>query len=388
MNYDKRSIASHKKNQGKIEIRSRVPLRNKEDLSLAYTPGVGAVSKAIAADKRLARTLTMKGRTVAVVSDGSAVLGLGDLGPEAALPVMEGKAALFKAFANVDAFPLVLSVREVDDIVRAVKAIAPTFGGINLEDISAPRCFEIEERLRAELNIPVFHDDQHGTAIVVLAALTNALKLTKRKPQHTRVVINGAGAAAVAIYRILIASGIMRENVIMLDSKGILHPDRGGIRGYKQTIALETNRKLRKGDLSDALPGVDVFIGTSVANVLRPEWVELMADQPIVFALANPDPEISYAAAKKTKIAVLGTGRSDYPNQINNVLAFPGVFRGALDASATHITEEMKLAAANAIAKLVSAKELDAEYILPKPFDKRVAPAVARAVASVVKKKK
>ncbi len=388
MNYDKRSIASHKKNQGKIEIRSRVPLRNKEDLSIAYTPGVGAVSKAIAADKRLARTLTMKGRTVAVISDGSAVLGLGDLGPEAALPVMEGKAALFKAFANVDAFPLVLSVREVDDIVRAVKAIAPTFGGINLEDISAPRCFEIEERLRAELNIPVFHDDQHGTAIVVLAALTNALKLTKRKPQHTRVVINGAGAAAVAIYRILVASGIMRENVIMLDSKGILHPDRGGIRGYKQTIALETNRKLRKGDLSDALPGVDVFIGTSVANVLRPEWVELMADQPIVFALANPDPEISYAAAKKTKIAVLGTGRSDYPNQINNVLAFPGVFRGALDASATHITEEMKLAAANAIAKLVSAKELDAEYILPKPFDKRVAPAVARAVSSVVKKKK
>lgn len=388
MNYDKRSIASHKKNQGKIEIRSRVPLRNKEDLSIAYTPGVGAVSKAIAADKRLARTLTMKGRTVAVISDGSAVLGLGDLGPEAALPVMEGKAALFKAFANVDAFPLVLSVREVDDIVRAVKAIAPTFGGINLEDISAPRCFEIEERLRAELNIPVFHDDQHGTAIVVLAALTNALKLTKRKPQHTRVVINGAGAAAVAIYRILIASGIMRENVIMLDSKGILHPDRGGIRGYKQTIALETNRKLRKGDLSDALPGVDVFIGTSVANVLRPEWVELMAEQPIVFALANPDPEISYAAAKKTKIAVLGTGRSDYPNQINNVLAFPGVFRGALDASATHITEEMKLAAANAIAKLVSAKELDAEYILPKPFDKRVAPAVARAVSSVVKKKK
>lgn len=388
MNYDKRSIASHKKNQGKIEIRSRVPLRNKEDLSIAYTPGVGAVSKAIAADKRLARTLTMKGRTVAVISDGSAVLGLGDLGPEAALPVMEGKAALFKAFANVDAFPLVLSVREVDDIVRAVKAIAPTFGGINLEDISAPRCFEIEERLRAELNIPVFHDDQHGTAIVVLAALTNALKLTKRKPQHTRVVINGAGAAAVAIYRILVASGIMRENVIMLDSKGILHPDRGGIRGYKQTIALETNRKLRKGDLSDALPGVDVFIGTSVANVLRPEWVELMAEQPIVFALANPDPEISYAAAKKTKIAVLGTGRSDYPNQINNVLAFPGVFRGALDASATHITEEMKLAAANAIAKLVSAKELDAEYILPKPFDKRVAPAVARAVSSVVKKKK
>lgn len=388
MNYDKRSIASHKKNQGKIEIRSRVPLRNKEDLSIAYTPGVGAVSKAIAADKRLARTLTMKGRTVAVISDGSAVLGLGDLGPEAALPVMEGKAALFKAFANVDAFPLVLSVREVDDIVRAVKAIAPTFGGINLEDISAPRCFEIEERLRAELNIPVFHDDQHGTAIVVLAALTNALKLTKRKPQHTRVVINGAGAAAVAIYRILVASGIMRENVIMLDSKGILHPDRGGIRGYKQTIALETNRKLRKGDLSDALPGVDVFIGTSVANVLRPEWVELMAEQPIVFALANPDPEISCAAAKKTKIAVLGTGRSDYPNQINNVLAFPGVFRGALDASATHITEEMKLAAANAIAKLVSAKELDAEYILPKPFDKRVAPAVARAVSSVVKKKK
>jgi malate dehydrogenase (oxaloacetate-decarboxylating) len=388
MNYDKRSIASHKKNHGKIEIRSRVPLRNKDDLSVAYTPGVGAVSKAIAADKRLARTLTMKGRMVAVVSDGSAVLGLGNLGPEAALPVMEGKAALFKAFANVDAFPIVLGTQDTEEIIRAVKAIAPTFGGINLEDIAAPRCFEIEERLRAELSIPVFHDDQHGTAVVILAALLNALRLTKKKIGHTRVVINGAGAAAVATYRILIRAGIMRENVIMLDSKGILHPDRGGIRGYKQTIALETNRKVRKGDLGVALEGADVFIGTSVANVLRPEWVATMADAPIVFALANPDPEIAYAVAKKTKIAVLGTGRSDYPNQINNVLVFPGIFRGALDSGATAITEEMKIAAAEAIAKLVSAKELDAEYILPKPFDKRVAPAVARAVSGIVKKKK
>ena len=387
MNYDSRSIASHKKHQGKIEIRSLVPLKTQADLSIAYTPGVGAVSKLIAADKRLARTHTLKGRTVAVVSDGSSVLGLGNLGPEAALPVMEGKCALFKHFGGVDAFPIVLDTQDTEKIIAAVKAIAPTFGGINLEDIAAPRCFEIEERLRAELNIPVFHDDQHGTAIVILAALYNALKLTKRKISHTKVVINGAGAAAVAAYRIMVRAGVMRENVIMLDSKGILHPDRGGIRGYKQEIALETNRKGRKGGLAEALEGADVFLGTSVANALKSEWVEAMAAEPIVFALANPDPEISAAEAKKTKIAVFGTGRSDYPNQINNVLAFPGIFRGALDAGAAFISEEMKLAAAQAIAKLVSAKQLAPEYILPAPFDPRVARAVALAVKGAIKKK-
>lgn len=388
MNYDKRSIAAHKKHQGKIEVNSLFPLKNKDDLSIAYTPGVAAVCNLIAADKKAARTHTLKGRTVAVISDGSAILGLGNLGPEAALPVMEGKCALFKAFAGVDAFPLVLGTQDTEEIIAAIKAVAPTFGGINLEDIAAPRCFEIEERLRAELNIPVFHDDQHGTAVVVLAAFLNALRVTKRELRKTKVVINGAGAAAVAVYRMLVLAGVERGNVIMLDSKGILHADRGGIRGYKRAIAEETNRKSKSGGLDEALPGADVFIGTSVADVLTPELVLLMADAPIVFALANPNPEIAYEVAKKTKIAVIGTGRSDYPNQINNVLAFPGIFKGALSSGATAISEEMKLAAAVAIAKLVSKKELSATYIIPKPFDKRVARAVATAVAKAWKGKK
>lgn len=386
MNYDKRSLAAHKKHQGKLEVHSKLPLRTKDDLSLAYTPGVAAVCLAIAKDKQLARTHTMKGRTVAVVSDGSAILGLGNLGPEAALPVMEGKCVLFKEFAGVDAVPLVLATQDTEEIIAAVKAVAPTFGGINLEDIAAPRCFEIEERLKQELNIPVFHDDQHGTAVVVLAALLNALRVTKKDIKLVRIVISGAGAAAVAIYRMLLRAGVLRGNVIMLDSKGILHPDRGGLRGYKQEIALETNRKGRTGGLSAALPGADVFIGVSSGNVLKPEWIDLMADKPIVFAMANPDPEIAYDAAKKTKIAVLGTGRSDFPNQINNVLAFPGIFKGALTAGAGTITEEMKLAAAHSLAKLVSQKELSATFIIPKPFDKRVAQAVARAVAQAWKK--
>jgi malate dehydrogenase (oxaloacetate-decarboxylating) len=386
MNYDKRSLAAHKKYQGKLEIHSKLPLRTKDDLSISYTPGVAAVCLAIAKDKKLARSHTMKGRTVAVVSDGSAILGLGNLGPEAALPVMEGKCALFKEFAGVDAIPLVLSTQNTEEIIAAVKSVAPTFGGINLEDIAAPRCFEIEERLKHELNIPVFHDDQHGTAIVVLAALLNALRVTKKDVKTIRIVINGAGAAAVAIYRMLLKAGVLRGNVVIIDSKGILHPNRGGLRGYKQELALETNRKGRVGDLVVALPGADVFIGASAANVLKAEWIECMADKPIVFALANPNPEISYEAAKKTKIAVLGTGRSDYPNQINNVLVFPGVFKGALSAGATTITEEMKLAAAYSLAKLVSKKELSATFIIPKPFDKRVAKAVAAAVVGAWKK--
>lgn len=387
MNYDKSSIAAHKKHQGKIEVNALVPLRNSNDLSIAYTPGVAAVSRLIAQDKRLAYTHTLKGRTVAVVSDGSAVLGLGNIGPEAALPVMEGKCALFKQFAGVDAFPLVLGTQDADEIVAAIKAIAPTFGGINLEDISAPRCFEIEERLRRELLIPVFHDDQHGTAIVVLAGLLNALKVTGRELHRTRVVINGAGAAGVAVYRMITGAGIERGNVIMLDSKGILHADRGGIRGYKRAIALETNRKGKSGGLAEAIVSADVFIGMSTGDVLTQELVEGMADAPIVFALANPNPEIAYETAKKTKIAVFATGRSDYPNQINNVLAFPGIFKGALASGATLINEEMKLAAALAIAGLVTKKELTREYIIPKPFDKRVAKAVALAVTRAWKRK-
>ena len=388
MNYDKRSIAAHKKFQGKIEVNSLFPLKNKDDLSIAYTPGVAAVCVLIAADKKAARTHTLKGRTVAVISDGSAILGLGNLGPEAALPVMEGKCALFKEFGGVDAFPLVLATQDTEEIIAAVKAVAPTFGGINLEDIAAPRCFEIEARLRAELDIPVFHDDQHGTAVVVLASFLNALKVTKKDIGRVKVVINGAGAAATAVYRICVSAGVERGNVIMLDSKGILHPERGGIRGYKADIALETNRKGKKGGLEEALPGADVFIGTSVANVLTLELVALMADAPMVFALANPNPEIAYEVAKKSKIVVLGTGRSDYPNQINNLLAFPGIFKGALSVGATSITEEMKLAAAIAIAKLVSKKELSPTYIIPKPFDKRVAKAVALAVARAWKAKR
>ncbi len=388
MNYDKRSILLHKKHKGKIAIAPLVSLKNKDDLSLAYTPGVAAVSRLIASDKKAALSHTMKGRTIAVVSDGSAILGLGNLGPEAALPVMEGKCALFKEFAGVDAVPLVLATQDVEEIIATVRAIAPTFGGINLEDIAAPRCFEIEERLRHELDIPVFHDDQHGTAIVILAALTNALRVVKKELRHARIVMSGAGAAAVATYRLLVLAGVERGNVVMLDSKGILHPDRGGIRGYKREIAQETNRKNREGGLTQALPGADVFIGTSVASVLTPELVELMAESPIVFALANPDPEIAYETAKRTKIKVLGTGRSDHPNQINNVLAFPGIFKGALDSGATQISDEMKLAAASAIAKIVSAKELSPTRIIPDPFDPRVASAVALAVKKVWKKKR
>ena len=388
MNYDKKALALHKKLQGKIEVNSLFPLKNKHDLSIAYTPGVASVCTAIAKDKRLARTHTMNGRMVAIVSDGSAVLGLGNIGPEAALPVMEGKAALFKHFAGVDAFPIVLNTQDTEEIIATVKAIASGFGGINLEDIAAPRCFEIEERLRAELPIPVFHDDQHGTAIVVTAALYNALRVVKKDMRRARVVVNGAGAAAVATYRMLLRAGIMRGNVIMLDSKGILHIERGGIRGYKQAIAHETNREGRKGGLESAMLGADVFIGTSVADVLTKEMVTRMSDAPIVFAMANPNPEISYETAMETKIAVFGTGRSDYPNQINNLLAFPGIFRGALDAGALEINEEMKLAAAQAIAKLVSKKDLSATHIIPTPFDPRVAKVVARAVSDAWKGRK
>jgi len=385
MNYDKKAIARHKKHQGKITVQSLFPLKNKEDLSIAYTPGVAAVCLLVAKNKKNARTHTMKGRMVAVVSDGSAILGLGNLGPESALPVMEGKCALFQHFGGVDAFPIVLDTQNVEEIIATVKAIAPSFGGINLEDISAPRCFEIEERLKNELDIPVFHDDQHGTAIVVLAGFLNALRVVKKDMRTVRIVIAGAGAAGVAVYRILLTAGAMPRNIVMLDSKGILSTSRKELVGYKKEIAGKTNREGRSGGVGEAVIGADAFIGISSANILTPLMVETMADAPVVFAMANPNPEIAYEVAKKTKIAVLGTGRSDYPNQINNVLAFPGVFRGALDAGASTITEKMKYAAAQAIAKLISKKELHARYIIPKPFDTRVAKAVAKAVRQAYK---
>lgn len=379
-NYAAMSLALHKKKKGKIAVISTFPLKNKDDLSVAYTPGVAAVSSLIATNREASFTHTIRANTVAVVSDGSAVLGLGNIGPEAAMPVMEGKAALFKAFGGVDAFPICLATQDTEEIIKTVRYLAPTFGGINLEDISAPRCFEIEERLKKELDIPVFHDDQHGTAIVAFAALLNALKVVGKKIQNIRVVVNGAGAAAIAVTKMCMIGGVTPKNIVMVDSKGILSRDRTDLNSFKKDIADKTNGRGLKGGLAEALVGADVFVGASVARALKKEWVATMADAPIVFAMANPDPEISYEDARDTKIAVFGTGRSDHPNQINNVLAFPGIFRGALDVRARAITEEMKLAAAYAIAKLVSKKELCAECIIPKPFDKRVAKAVANAV--------
>src|SRR3989339_580411 len=380
INYAEKSLALHKKMKGKIEVVSKVPLRNKNDLSLAYTPGVAAVSLLVAKNKEAMFTHTVKANSVAVVSDGSAVLGLGNIGPEGAMPVMEGKALLFKELAGVDAYPICLATQDEDEIVRTVKNIAVGFGCINLEDISAPRCFSIEEKLKKELDIPVFHDDQHGTAIVVLAALTNGLRLAKKDIRKIKIVINGAGAAAMACAKLLVKAGLSGKNMIMLDTKGILHKRRPEMNHYKNKMALISNQEERKGGLEEAVIGADVFIGVSSGNVLTKEMVEKMADKPIVFAMANPDPEISFEEAKNSGIFIFGTGRSDHPNQINNALAFPGIFRGALDARAKAITDKMKLAAAYAIANLVSKKELSADLIIPSPLDRRVAKAVAKAV--------
>ena len=380
INYAEKSLALHKKLKGKIEVVSKVPLRNKNDLSLAYTPGVAAVSLLVAKNKEAMFTHTIKANSVAVVSDGSAVLGLGNIGPEGAMPVMEGKALLFKELAGVDAYPICLATQDEDEIVRTVKNIAVGFGGVNLEDISAPRCFSIEEKLKKELDIPVFHDDQHGTAIVVLAALTNGLKLAKKDIGKIKIVINGAGAAAMACANLLVKAGLSGKNMIMLDTKGILHKGRPDMNHYKNRMALISNQEERKGGLEKAVIGADVFIGVSSGNVLTKEMVEKMADKPIVFAMANPDPEISFDEAKNSRIFIFGTGRSDHPNQINNALAFPGIFRGALDARAMAITDKMKLAAAQAIANLVSKKELSRDFIIPSPLDRRVAKAVAKAV--------
>lgn len=380
MDYNKKALALHKKHKGKMELKSKVPLKTKADLSVAYTPGVAEVCRLIHKDQKQVNAYTLRGNTVAVVTDGSAVLGLGNIGPYAAMPVMEGKAILFKEFAGVDAFPICLDTQDPEKVIEAVKLLAPTFGGINLEDISAPNCFYIEERLKKELDIPVFHDDQHGTAIVVLAALINALKIVKKDIQKIKVVVNGAGAAATAVTKLLIKAGVNSCGVIMVDSKGSIHSKREGLNGSKTEMAKVTNCNNLSGSLEDAIKGVDVFIGVSVAGALKKEWVDTMADKPIVFAMANPNPEISYEDAQKTKIAVFGTGRSDYPNQINNVLAFPGIFRGALDIGAKKITEEMKIATAYAIASLVKKTELKKDYIIPSPFDRSVAKAVAQAI--------
>ena len=362
---------------GKITVQGKIPLKSQADLSMAYTPGVGRISKAIAEDPQQIYNFTIKKNTVAIVTDGSAVLGLGNLGPGGALPVMEGKAMLFKEFAGIDAFPICLATQDTDAIVETVKNIAPVFGGVNLEDIAAPRCFEIEVKLRGILNIPVFHDDQHGTAIVSLAALINALKLVKKSIEDIRIVINGAGAAGIAITRLLQKAGV--NQICLCDSKGIVSKSRTGLNSEKQAFAVESS-----GTLADALMGADVFLGVSVPGVLTPEMVRSMAKDPIVFAMANPIPEIQPELVAE-EVAVMATGRSDYPNQINNVLAFPGIFRGALDCRATTLTSTMYLEAARAIASLVKTSDLDQEHIIPSVFDTRVATAVAGAVASAAR---
>ncbi len=357
---------------GKIRIENKIPLTTQADLAMAYTPGVGRICLEIKENPEQVHNLTIKSNTVAIVTDGSAVLGLGNLGPEAALPVMEGKAMLFKAFAGINAFPICLDTQDPDQIVQTIKNLVPVFGGINLEDISSPRCFEIESRLRQELKIPVFHDDQHGTAIVSLAALINALKVVHKSMDEVRIVMNGAGAAGVSVARLLRTYGA--KYISMCDSKGVISLDRPNLTDEKREFALE-----KGGSLADALVGADVFIGLSVPGVLTPEMVGTMAKDPIVFAMANPIPEIQPELVAE-QVAVMATGRSDYPNQINNVLAFPGIFRGALDCRATTITDSMYLVAAEAIAALVSPSELDREYIIPSVFDQRVVPAVSAAV--------
>ncbi|ASF40143.1 NAD-dependent malic enzyme [Halobacillus halophilus] len=370
----------HRVNKGKLETHSKVPVRNAKDLSLAYSPGVAEPCKEIYDHRETVYDYTMKGNMVAVVSDGSAVLGLGNIGPEAALPVMEGKAALFKSFAGVDAFPICLNTRDVDQIVQTVKLMEPTFGGVNLEDIAAPNCFIIEDRLKKETNIPIFHDDQHGTAIVTVAGLMNALKVTGKSFSDIKVVANGAGAAGIAIIKLLYHFGV--RDIIMCDSKGAIFEGRDyGMNDVKDEIAKITNKDRLEGKLSEVMEGADVFIGVSVGGLLSKEMVSRMNDDSIIFAMANPEPEIMPEDAKEAGARVVGTGRSDFPNQVNNVLAFPGIFRGALDVRATRINEKMKIAAAEAIASLVSEEELNADYVIPAPFDTRVAPAVAASVA-------
>lgn len=381
-NLREEALEMHRQKQGKLSIVAKVPLNNPHHLSLAYSPGVAEPCREIYANPEMIYDFTIKGNLVAVVSNGTAVLGLGNIGPCAALPVMEGKAVLFKSFAGVDAFPICLDTTDVDEVVETVKRLAPTFGGINLEDIAAPNCFEIEERLKKELDIPVFHDDQHGTAIVTLAGLINALKVAGKKIDEVRVVVNGAGAAGVAIIKLLLQAGV--TDVIMCDTRGAIYEGRPyGMNPVKEEIARKTNHRKVKGNLVDVIRGADVFIGVSVEGAVTPEMVRSMNERPIIFAMANPTPEIMPELAKESGAFVVGTGRSDFPNQVNNVLAFPGIFRGALDVRATAITDEMKIAAAYAIADLISEQELAPDYVIPAPFDRRVAPKVASEVARV-----
>ena len=370
------SLELHLKNHGKLEVASKVPLGERHDLSLAYTPGVAEVCREIGKDKSLAREYTLKRNTIAVVSDGSAILGLGNLGPEAAIPVMEGKAVLFKKFGNVDAFPICLATQDTEEIIKAVKQIEPVFGGINLEDISAPRCFEIERRLQAELSIPVMHDDQHGTAVVVLAGLINALKVRQQTPQNVRVVLSGAGSAGVAVAKLLLAYGF--SDLTLCDSQGIVNGSRTDLNPEKQELAKKTNLRNQSGTLADALRGADIFIGVSKAGILTEELVKLMNPQPTIFALANPVPEIMPDLAFQAGAGIVATGRSDFPNQINNVLAFPGIFRGALDNGIKQFTDEMFLAAAEALASVVASPT--AELILPSAFDPSIVPAIAKVI--------
>ncbi|MBE6790764.1 MAG: NADP-dependent malic enzyme [Ruminococcaceae bacterium] len=379
MDIKAKSLELHKLWRGKLEIVSRVPVKNKEDLSLAYTPGVAEACLEIKKDPALSYELTRRWNTVAVITDGTAVLGLGDIGPEAGMPVMEGKCILFKEFADVDAIPICIDSKDTDEIVKTVKLISKSFGGINLEDISAPRCFEIEERLKKECDIPVFHDDQHGTAIIVTAGIINALKLIKKDKKVCRAVICGAGAAGTAIAKMLISYGI--GDITVCDREGILGKDRENQTAAQTALAEITNRHGLKGKLSDALKGADIFVGVSAPGIVTEEMIRSMNENAVVFAMANPVPEIMPELAKKAGAAVVGTGRSDFPNQVNNVLAFPGIFRGALSVRASDINEEMKLAAANAIASLVPEEQLSSDYILPYAFDERVGKAVSAAVA-------
>ncbi|GER67008.1 putative NAD-dependent malic enzyme 4 [Weizmannia acidilactici] len=380
MSLREEALHMHREHKGKLESKSKVTVKNAKDLSLAYSPGVAEPCKMIYDKPETVYEYTMKGNMVAVVTDGTAVLGLGNIGPEAALPVMEGKSILFKSFAGVDAFPICLNTTEIDEIVGTVKRLEPVFGGVNLEDIAAPNCFVIEEKLKKEMNIPVFHDDQHGTAIVTAAGLVNALKLVGKQMSEIKVVASGAGAAGIAIIKLLYHFGV--RDIIMCDSKGAIYEGRPyGMNKVKSEVAKYTNHNKQKGTLADVIKDADVFIGVSVEGALTKEMVQSMKQDPIIFAMANPNPEIMPEDAKAAGAKVIGTGRSDFPNQVNNVLAFPGIFRGALDVRATHINEKMKQAAVHAIAGLIEEHELNADYVIPRPFDPRVAPAVAAAVA-------
>ena len=385
MDYAKESLKLHEQWKGKIEVIATVPVENKDDLSLAYTPGVAEPCLEIQKHPEKSYELTRRHNMCAVITDGTAVLGLGDIGPEAGMPVMEGKCVLFKSFADVDAFPLCIKSKDVDTIVETIYQISGSFGGINLEDIAAPRCFEIERKLKERCDIPIFHDDQHGTAVITLAGLTNALKVVGKKKEDVRIVTSGAGAAAISITKLLLSAGF--EDVIMTDRRGIIYKGREeGMNWIKEEMAEITNKEGMKGSLADALKGADIFIGVSAPGLVTQDMVRSMAKDPIIFACANPTPEIFPDEAKAAGAAVISTGRSDFPNQINNVLAFPGIFRGTFDVRASDINEEMKIAAAHALAELISDEELSADYIIPKAFDPKVGPAVAKAVAEAARK--